>query len=159
MPASKIRYALDDGLAGKMVSLKGMFEAPRPKRRKRKEYSDARSSDDIFQSKEGEKKGTTQYHLARALENMLMLANVGGLATWIEENPPCRMLGTTEYRYGAKDLAPFENHYAEVWQRWCVEETETHGVSKFRGKRGSPSAPCWWLLRTSVLHRSHYYRV
>ena len=35
------------------------------------------------------------------------------------------MLSRTEYRYEAKDLPPFEKHNAEVWQRWCVEDTAT----------------------------------
>ena len=56
---------------------------------------------------------------------MLSQAGLGGLAPWIEENPPCRMLNKTEYRYEAKDLPPFEKHNAEVWQRWCVEDTAT----------------------------------
>ena len=55
-----------------------------------------------------------------------MQAGVGGLATWIEEEPPCRMLSRTEYRYEVRDLAKFEEHDAEVWQRWCVEDTRTN---------------------------------
>ena len=66
------------------------------------------------------------YHLARALDKMLLQGGVGGLAAWIEEKPPCRMLSPTEYRYEAKDLAPFEDHDAEVWQRWCVEDAATN---------------------------------
>ena len=56
---------------------------------------------------------------------MLSQAGLGGLSTWIEENPPCRMLSPTEYRYEVKDLQPFENHIAEAWQRWCVGDTAT----------------------------------
>ena len=95
------------------------------KKRKRGRHSDSRSSDDNFQSKEGDKKGTTQYHLARALHNMLLQAGLGGLARWIEENPPCRSLSRTEDRYEPKNLDRFENHKAEVWQSWCVEDTAT----------------------------------
>ena len=65
------------------------------------------------------------YHLARALDKMLSQAGLGGLATWIEENPPCRMLSPTEYRWEAKELPPFENHSAEGWQRWCVKDAAT----------------------------------
>ena len=79
----------------------------------------------MLQSKAAEKKGTPLYHLARALDNMLSQAGLGGLATWIEENPPCRMLSPTEYRYEVKGLPPFENHIVEVWQRWCVGDTAT----------------------------------
>ena len=103
-----------------------MIDAPRPKRRKRGDAdSDSSSSDDIFQSAEADKNGTLQYHLARALDNLLLQAGLGGLASWIEEDLPCRILSPTEYRYEAKDLAPFETHKADVWQRWCVEDTAT----------------------------------
>ena len=125
MPASKRRYGYDEGLSAQMHSLKDMFEAPRAKKRKRNVASDSSSSDDIYQSKETEKKGTTLYNLARALDNMLLQAGLGGLATWIEENPPCRILSRTEFRYEAKGLPPFENQSAEVWQRWCVEDVAT----------------------------------
>ena len=86
-----------------------MFEAPRAKKRERERDSDSSSSDDIFQSKEAEKKGTTQYHLCRALDNMLLHAGLGGLATWIEEDPPCRILSPTEYRYEAKNWILLRN--------------------------------------------------
>ena len=96
-----------------MRSLKDMIDAPRPKRRTRGDAdSDSSSSDDIFQSAEADKNGTLQYHLARALDNLLLQAGLGGLASWIEEDPPCRILSPTEYRYDAKDLAPFETHKA-----------------------------------------------
>ena len=142
MPASKRRYGYDKGLAAKMHSLKDMFEAPQAKKRKRDVSSDSSSSDDIYEAKATEKKGTTLYHLARALDNMLSQAGLGGLATWIEENPPCRMLSPTEYRYEAKDLPPFENHNAEVWQRWCVEDTAT-GKRRFEvpATAGEPFRP------------------
>ena len=136
MPASKKRYGYDDGLAAKMHSLKDMFEAPRAKKRKRNADSDSSSSDDIYQSKETEKKGTSMYHLARALDKMLLQAGLGGLATWIEADPPCRMLSPTEYRYEVKDLPPFEKHSAEVWQRWCVEDTAT-GKRRFEVPAGT----------------------
>ena len=136
MPASKRRYGYDDGPAAKKHSLKDMFEAPQAKKRKRNASADSSSSDDIYQSKETEKKGTSIYHLARALDKMLLQAGLGGLATWIEEDPPCRMLSHTEYRYEAKDLPPFENHIAEVWQRWCVEDTAT-GKRRFEVPAGT----------------------
>ena len=49
----------------------------------------------------------------------------GGLHTWIEEKPPCRMSSSTESRYEAKGLPKFECHDADVWQRWCVEDAAT----------------------------------
>ena len=125
MPASKRRHGYGEGLSAQMHSLKDMFEAPQAKKRKRNVDSDSTSSDDIYQSKAAEKRGTTMYHLARALDKMLSQAGLGGLATWIEEDPSCRILSPTEYRYEAKGLPPFENHSAEVWQRWCVEDTAT----------------------------------
>ena len=127
LPATKRRYPYDNSLACRITSLQDMFEAPKPKRRKKgdDEGSDESSSGDIFQSKEGEKRGTTQYHLARALDSMLLNAGVGGLATWREENPPCRMLSPTEFRYELTDLEPFERHQADVWQRWCVQDAAT----------------------------------
>ena len=142
MPASKRMYGCDTGVAAKMHSMKDMFEAPQAKKRKRNVSSDSSSSDDIHQSKETEKRGTPLYHLARALDNMLSQAGLGGLATWIEENPPCRILSPTEYRYEAKDLPPFENHSAEVWQRWCVEDIAT-GKRRFEvpAETGEPFRP------------------
>ncbi len=52
IPAAKRILPYDHSLACKQVSLKDMFEAPKPNRRKRHEYeySDESSSDDIFQS-------------------------------------------------------------------------------------------------------------
>ena len=78
MPASKRRYGYDNALDAQIHSLKDLFEAPKPKKRKMNADSDSSSSDDIYQSKETEKKGTTLYHLARALDNMLSQAGLGG---------------------------------------------------------------------------------
>ena len=101
MPASKRRYASEDEVAGQMQSMLDIFaEVPRAKKRKKNDDSDSSSSssssDDIFQSKAAEKKGTPLYHLARALDNMLSQAGLGGLATWLEPDAPCRMLGPHE---------------------------------------------------------------
>ena len=104
MPASKMSYDYSDEDAAKMQCLKDMFEGPRPSKRKRKADSDSSSSDDICQSKQASKAETTQYCRARALDSMLLNAGVGGLATWREENPPCRMLSPTEYRYEIKKM-------------------------------------------------------
>ena len=125
MPASKMSYDYTDEDAAKMQCLKDMFEGPRPSKRKRKADSDSSSSDDICQSKQASKAETTQDHLARALDSMLLNAGVGGLATWREENPSCRMLSPTEYRHVIQNCEPFESHNAEVWQRLCVEDMAT----------------------------------
>ena len=142
MLASKRKYGYEDGPAAKMKSLKICSKHRVLRKGKRERDSDSSSSDDIFQSKEAEKKGTTQYHLCRALDNMLLQAGLGGLATWIEEDPPCRILSPTEYRYEAKDLDPFEKHKAEVWQRWCVEDVATK-KRRFEvpATTGEPSRP------------------
>ena len=130
MPASKIWYANQDVVAGQMQSMVDMFaEVPRAKKRKKNDDSDSSSSssssDNMLQSKAAEKKGTPLYHLARALDNMLSQAGLGGLKTWIEEKPSCQMLGPHEFRYELKDLPPFEDHIAPVWQRWCVHDLTT----------------------------------
>ena len=130
MPASKRRYANQDVVAGQMQSMVDMFaEVPRAKKRKKNDDSDSSSSssssDDMLQSKAAEKKGTSLFHLARALDNMLSQAGLGGLKTWIEEEPSCQMLGPHEFRYELKDLPPFEDHIAPVWQRWCVHDSNT----------------------------------
>ena len=77
----------------------------------------------MHQSKEAEKKGTTLFHMGRAVHSMLKQADLAGLATWFEENPPCRILGPSECRYEATDLPPFENHNAEVWKNgvWRIQ--------------------------------------
>ena len=59
MPACKKVYGYDDGSAAKILSLKDMFEAPRPKKRKRNADSDSSSSDDIFHSKEAARREQT----------------------------------------------------------------------------------------------------
>ena len=130
MPASKRRYTIQDVVAGQMQSMVDMFaEAPRAKKRKKNDDSDSSSSssssDDMLQSKAAEKKGTPLYHLARSLDDMLSQAGLGGLKTWIEEKPSCQMLGPHEFRYELKDLQPFEDHIAPVWQRWCVHDLST----------------------------------
>ena len=73
---------------------------------------------------------------------MLLQAGLGGLARWIDENPPCRSLSRTEDRYEAKALDRFENHKAEFWQRWCVEDTAT-GKRRFdvHATTGEPFRP------------------
>ena len=73
---------------------------------------------------------------------MFLQAGLGGLNSWIEEDPPCRMLSPTEYRYEVKDLQPFENHIVEVWQRWCVGDTAT-GKRRFEAPAttGEPFRP------------------
>ena len=82
------------------------------------------------------------YHIARALDKMLMHGGFGGLRTWIDDNPQSRMLSPTEYRYEAKNLEKFEDHDAEVWQRWCVEDTAT-GTRRFEvpATRGDHNRP------------------
>ena len=165
MPASKRRYANEDVVAGQMQSMLDMFaEVPRAKKRKKNDDSDSSSSssssDDMFQSKAAEKKGTPLYHLARALDNMLSQAGLGGLKTWIEEEPSCQMLGPHEFRYELKDLPPFgiillrsgKDGVCTIWPR-------TNAVTKFQQLRGSTPAPCWSLLRTNAHRRSHYSRV
>ena len=106
MLASKQRYGYEKtDEAPRVRSLLETFEGPMGKRKN--EDSDSDGSDDLRQSKVGRKKGTPMYHFARALDKMLMQAGVGGLAAWIEEEPPCMMLSPTEYRYETKVLAPF----------------------------------------------------
>ena len=52
------------------------------------------------------------------------------------------MLSPTEVRYEANDCAPFENHDADVWQRFCVEDVAT-GKRRFEvpADVGEPSRP------------------
>ena len=104
-----------------------MIERPK-EQKKPAEESDSESSDalDNGLSQKDDKKGTSQYHLVRALDKMFMLAGFGGLSPWIEGNPPCRILSPTEHRYGPKDCDKFEDHDAEVWQKWCVEDLATN---------------------------------
>ena len=59
MPASKRRFEKYGGVSAKVKSLKDMFEGPQVKKRKRNVDSESSSSDDIYQSKEGLKRGTT----------------------------------------------------------------------------------------------------
>ena len=125
IPASKRRRVYDTTRAtGFVRSLRDMFERRQPEGTTFGPSSSEESDDEPKEIKD-EKKGTSQFHLAHALDKMLMLAGFGGLNTWIEENPPCRMLSRTEYRYELKDLAKFEDHDADIWQRWCVEDVST----------------------------------
>ena len=126
IPASKRRrqhYATSDTAIAR--SLQEMFLRPMGERAKDGE-SDSDDSDLEMPANRGDKEGTKQYHLTRAVDKMLLQGGFGGLQTWIEEDPPCRILSPTEYRYEAKHCTEFEDHEAPIWQRWCVEDTATN---------------------------------
>ena len=89
MPASKRKYDYNDEHAAKIHCLKDMFAAPRPnKKRKTNADSDSSSSDDIYQSKQATKDGTSQLHILRAVDSQLLNAGTGGVATWREKMHP-----------------------------------------------------------------------
>ena len=126
IPASKRRREYETSTEnGFLRSLRSMIERPQARHGKTLQL-DSDASDEIPKTIQAEKEGTSKFHLARAVDKSLILGGFGGLQSWIESNPTCRMLTPTEYRYEVKNLPPFEDHEAEVWQRWCVCDTSTN---------------------------------
>ena len=104
--------------------------------------SDSEAPDKDLEANADNKKGTNMFYIIRAVDRMLMHGGFGGLQTWIDDIPQSTVLSRTEYRYELKNLPPFEDHHAEAWQRWCVEDTAT-GKRRFEvpATRGDHDRP------------------
>ena len=94
IPASKRRRVYEaTSTTGFVRSLRDMFERPAPPGNGAV-ASDSEQSDAQLDKRADDKKGTSMYHIARAVDKMLMHAGLGGLKTWIDDNPQSRIPST-----------------------------------------------------------------